>query len=52
MHSDSMYSMHTPKSCNEYLDDARMINNRFVIGRKREEDKGRENAPVDGRRVL
>lgn len=52
MHTDSTYSMHTLKSCTEYLDDARMINTRFVMGRKREGEEGRENAPVDGRRVL
>lgn len=52
MHTDSMHSMHTTKSCNEYLKDARMINTVFVIGRKREGEEGRENVPVDGRRVL
>lgn len=49
---DSMYSMLVPKSCGEYLDDAKMINTRFVMGRKREGERGRENVPVDGRRVL
>lgn len=49
---DSRYSVHTPKLCIEYGDDARMINTRFEMGRKRKGEDGRENVPVDGRRVL
>lgn len=47
-----MYSLHTPKSRIEYLDDARIINTGSEMGRKRKKEDARESVPVDGRRVL